>query len=85
MHGRTGAGYVAAMERRPEPPIHPEGVPEEEGVSTADAADQVADSPEEKENLSGEARREQQESRERLARQVEEDTPLAERKFPEDR
>lgn len=81
----SAAGYVAAMERRPELPIHPEGVPDEEGISAADAADQSQQSPEEKENLSGEARREQQESRERLARQIEEDTPLAERTRPEDR
>jgi hypothetical protein len=73
------------MERRPERPVHPEGVPDEEGISAADAADQAAQDPEEKENLSGEPRREQQESRERLARQIEEDTPLADRIHPEDR
>jgi hypothetical protein len=73
------------MERRPEPPIQPEGVPEEEGISTADAAEQAEQDPEEKENLSGEARREQQESREKLARQIDEDTPLADRAHPEDR
>jgi hypothetical protein len=73
------------MERRPELPIHPEGVPDEEGISPADAADQVSESPEEQENLSGEARREQQESREQLATQIEHDTELADRRFPEDR
>ncbi|HET8561729.1 MAG TPA: hypothetical protein VFL69_14495 [Marmoricola sp.] len=41
--------------------------------------------PEEQENLSGEPRRKQQESREQRALQIEQDTPLAERRYPEDR
>jgi hypothetical protein len=81
----TSVGYGHRMQQHPEPPVHAEGVPTEEGLSNADAADQLEDSPGEKQNLSGEARRKQQQSREQLAQQIERETPLSERTYPEDR
>ena len=82
---RQPLGYRVIMEQRPEPPIGLEGLPAEEGVSTADAEDRLRQSPEEQQNLSGEARRAQQESREQRALQIESGVPLAERRYPEDR
>ncbi|HET8602442.1 MAG TPA: hypothetical protein VFM09_00795 [Marmoricola sp.] len=73
------------MQHRPERPIDLEGVPGEENVPQADASDQLEHSAEEQQNLSGEARRRQQESREHLAAQIEEGTSLADRRIPEDR
>lgn len=78
-------GYLPIMEQRPEPPIGLEGLPAEEGVSTADTEERLEQHPEEQQNLSGEARRAQQESREQRALQIESDVPLAERRYPEDR
>lgn len=37
-----------------EPPVELEGVPEEEDISTADAADELEESPEEKKNYTEE-------------------------------
>lgn len=88
--GVGAPGTETDMEQRPEAPIGLEGLPAEEGVSAADAERELARGPDELENLSGEARRKQQESRERLAQELaddrfERDTPLAERRYPEDR
>ncbi|HEY6935086.1 MAG TPA: hypothetical protein VI452_16925 [Marmoricola sp.] len=73
------------MQHRPERPIDLEGVPTEEDVSRADAPEQLAQDPTERENLSGEPRQEQLESRRRLAEQLEDGTAVADRQVPEDR
>jgi hypothetical protein len=73
------------MQHQSERPIDLEGVPAEEDVTRADAPEQLAQAPAEKENLSGEPRQAQRESRRRLAEQLEEDTAVADREVPEDR
>ena len=55
-HVGSGAGYDAAMTTKPEPsdrhdrPIDLEGVPDEEEISEADAAERVERDPDEQEN-----------------------------------
>lgn len=56
MHGSIPAGYGRDMSTTPEPPrsadppIELEGVPEEEGISEADAAERVDLDPDEQQN-----------------------------------
>lgn len=60
----TGIGYGPLMSNHKDEPIELEDVPEEEGISGADAAEQLAQSPEEKPNYTethpAEARRERE-------------------------